>query len=300
MRNDSISRREKEISYSSSSSRNPTLFPSTPQILHHFHHLHHHQPMAGKGEPKTVATTPVMTPPATLPAVNPPTPAAEATMEEVAVFVQPLAMIPAEGSSGGPVGATHRSADQPGRPTRERDIHRHCSAAWSPLPLKIAKSRARTYSLYRRPSKETPSPLRSIAKQLFKDGAATESPVLPHTARVAPVPQKSTPEAVQGATSTRTSYAQRKGAVASPSPKKARSQSSPAKPKDDVTLEGPTITDLTAMVQQLRLENRHLENQLAERKIEVEELRDDLRLLRRGLSAKMKRLFEATGHKDLY
>ena len=75
-----------------------------------------------------------------------------------------------------------------------------------------------------------------------------------------------------------------------PSPKKARSQSSPAKPKDDVTSEGPTIADLTAIV----LENRHLENQLAERKIEVEELRDDLRLLRRGLSSKMKRLFEAT------
>ena len=67
-----------------------------------------------------------------------------------------------------------------------------------------------------------------------------------------------------------------------------------------MTLEGPTIADLIAMVQQLRLENRHLENQLVERKIEVEELRDDLRLLRRGLSAKMKRLFEATGHKDLY
>ena len=67
-----------------------------------------------------------------------------------------------------------------------------------------------------------------------------------------------------------------------------------------MTSKGPTIADLTAMVQQLRLENRHLENQLAERKIEVEELRDDLRLLRRGLSAKMKCLFEATGHKDLY
>ena len=67
-----------------------------------------------------------------------------------------------------------------------------------------------------------------------------------------------------------------------------------AKPKDDVTSEGPTIADLTVMVQQLRLENRHLENQLAKRKIEVEGLRDDLRLLRRGLSAKMKRLFEAT------
>ena len=66
-----------------------------------------------------------------------------------------------------------------------------------------------------------------------------------------------------------------------------------------MTSEGPTIADLTVMVQQLRLENRHLEDQLAERKIEVEELRDDLRLRRRGLSAKMKRLFAATGHKDL-
>ena len=67
-----------------------------------------------------------------------------------------------------------------------------------------------------------------------------------------------------------------------------------------MTSEGSTIANLTTMVQQLRLENRRLEDQLAERKIEVEELRDDLRLLRRGLSAKMKRLFEATGHKDLY
>ena len=67
-----------------------------------------------------------------------------------------------------------------------------------------------------------------------------------------------------------------------------------------MTSQGSTIANLTAMVQQLRLENRRLENQLAERKIEVEELRDDLRLLRRGLSAKMKHLFEATGHKDLY
>ena len=54
------------------------------------------------------------------------------------------------------------------------------------------------------------------------------------------------------------------------------------------------------MVQQLCLENRRLEDQLAERKIEVEELQDDLRLLGRGLSAKMKCLYEATGHKDLY
>ena len=67
-----------------------------------------------------------------------------------------------------------------------------------------------------------------------------------------------------------------------------------------MTSDGPTIADLTVMVQQLRLENRRLQSQLAERKIEVEELRDDLRLMRRGLSAKLKRLFEVTGHKDLY
>ena len=93
---------------------------------------------------------------------------------------------------------------------------------------------------------------------------------------------------------------QKRSATASPSPRKARSQSSPAKPKDDATSEGPTIADLTTMVHQLRLENMCLENQLAERKIEMEELRDDLRLMRRGLSAKIKRLFEVTGHKDLY
>jgi len=74
----------------------------------------------------------------------------------------------------------------------------------------------------------------------------------------------------------------------------------PANPPAINAPKGSTIADLTVMVQQLRLESRHLEDQLAERKIEVEELRDDLRLLRRGLSAKMKRLFEATGHKDLY
>ena len=114
------------------------------------------------------------------------------------------------------------------------------------------------------------------------------------------MPQRSAPESAQGATPTQTPDAQRRRAAASPSPKKTRSKSSPAKPKGDATLEGSTIADLTVMVQQLRLENSRLEDQLAERKIEVEELRDDLCLLRHGLSAKMKCLFEATSHKDLY
>ena len=129
-----------------------------------------------------------------------------------------------------------------------------------------------------------------IAKQLFKEGAAIGSSAPPQTAQTVHMPQRSASEPVQGAAPTQTPDAQRRSAAASPSPKKTRSQSLPAKPKGDTTSEGSTITDLTAMVQQLRLENRRLEYQLVERKIEVEELRDDLRLLRHGLSAKMKRL----------
>jgi len=78
--------------------------------------------MAGEGNPKTVDTTPATTHPATLPAINAPNPAAEAMLEDEATFVQPLAMVPAEGSNGGPVGATLRSADLPSHPTRGRDI----------------------------------------------------------------------------------------------------------------------------------------------------------------------------------
>ena len=204
--------------------------------------------MAGKGESKSVATTPAMTPPATLPAINTPTPATEATMEDVATFVQPLAMVPPEGNSGGPEGATLRLADLPGRPARGRDIHRPRSAARSPSPFKIARSKARAHSPYERPSKEAPASSRPIVQQLFKDGAATGSPVPPQTARVAPVPQKSTPEAAQGATSSRTPGTQRRSTAASPSLKKTRSQSSPAKPKDDMTSVGYTIADLTVMV----------------------------------------------------
>ena len=45
--------------------------------------------------------------------------------------------------------------------------------------------------------------------------------------------------------------------------------------KDPAT-DGPTMADLTTMVQQLHLENRRLVDQLAERKVEVENLQDDL------------------------
>ena len=60
------------------------------------------------------------------------------------------------------------------------------------------------------------------------------------------------------------------------------------------------MADLTAVVQQLHLENRRLEDQLAEQKVEFGELQDDLQTLCRGLGAKIKRLYKATGQEELY
>jgi hypothetical protein len=191
-RHDGVSRREKESRTLLLLLRNPklhTLFPSIPPKSPLVPLAsHHYQPMADKGESKTLAITQAMTPPATLLAINTPTPTTEASMEDVASFVQPLAMILAKGNSGGSVGATLRSADLPSQLTRGRDIQRPRSAARSPSPLKIARSRARAHSPYGRPSREAPASSRQIVQQLFKDGATIESPVLPQTARVAPVP----------------------------------------------------------------------------------------------------------------
>ncbi|RLM74497.1 hypothetical protein C2845_PM15G02600 [Panicum miliaceum] len=54
------------------------------------------------------------------------------------------------------------------------------------------------------------------------------------------------------------------------------------------------------MVKELRLENRQLKDQLAERKLEVKELHDNLRTFRRGLSSRLKRLYTVVGQEDLY
>jgi hypothetical protein len=54
------------------------------------------------------------------------------------------------------------------------------------------------------------------------------------------------------------------------------------------------------MVRELRLENRRIGDQLAGWKLEIEELHDDLRSFRRGLSAKLKCLYKATGLEELY
>ena len=62
--------------------------------------------MAGKGDPKTVATTPATSHPVNPPAINTPNSATEAMMEDKATFMQPLAMAPAatpgEQASRGP------------------------------------------------------------------------------------------------------------------------------------------------------------------------------------------------------
>lgn len=57
---------------------------------------------------------------------------------------------------------------------------------------------------------------------------------------------------------------------------------------------------LTSMIVELRLENRRLSNKLAERKLEVQELKDEFCDLRHGLCAKMKHLYKTMGHKVLY
>ena len=171
VRDDGVREEKKEFSYLSSSLLEnlkssllhlvPIYSSKLPLILAASHHL---QPMAGEGNPKTVATTPATTHPANPPAINAPNSPTEAMMEDAATFMQPLAMVPAEGSSGGPVGATLRSAELPGRPTRGRDIQCPRSAARSPSPLKIARSRARAQSPYGRPSKEAPAPSRSVVQ----------------------------------------------------------------------------------------------------------------------------------------
>jgi hypothetical protein len=53
------------------------------------------------------------------------------------------------------------------------------------------------------------------------------------------------------------------------------------------------------MVQELHLENKRLGHKLAESKLEIVELHDDFHTLRRGLSAKMKRLFKAVGKEEV-
>ena len=83
------------------------------------------------------------------------------------------------------------------------------------------------------------------------------------------------------------------------SPQKDTRRKAKEQEKDPAT-DGPTMANLKAMVQQLRLENRRLEYQLIERKVQIGDPQYDLRTLRRGLSAKIKRFYKATGQEELF
>ena len=90
-----------------------------------------------------------------------------------------------------------------------------------------------------------------------------------------------------------------KGVAVNSSPQRDRRHQAQRREGGTAT-EDPIVADLIAMVMQIRLENRRLEDQLAKLKLEIENLQDDLRSLRRGLSAKLKRLYRATGQEELY
>ena len=94
--------------------------------------------MAGEGNPKTVATTPPATHQAIPPAINATIFATKVMLEDEATIMQPLAMVPAEGSSRGPVGATLRSADQG---TRHPAPPLCCTVALAPQDCKIQGTR---------------------------------------------------------------------------------------------------------------------------------------------------------------
>jgi len=164
--------------------------------------------MAGEGNPKPVAIAPTAASPAIPSHSNAPNPTADTMMEDEAIFVQPLAMVPATGNSGRPVGATHWSADHPGRPTKGRDTQWPRSAARSPSPIKRGRSGARAQSPYKRQPKEIPPSWKPIAKQLFNEDVATRSSLPPQEIPASPAPQKNSPVSGQGATPIQTTDAQ--------------------------------------------------------------------------------------------
>ena len=61
-----------------------------------------------------------------------------------------------------------------------------------------------------------------------------------------------------------------------------------------------SMAKLTPLMKELEASNEKLRAAYSEQKLDLAELRDDIRDLRRGLCAKMRRLFSATGHAALY
>jgi hypothetical protein len=62
----------------------------------------------------------------------------------------------------------------------------------------------------------------------------------------------------------------------------------------------PTTARTAPLVEELGRECEKLKSISAEQKMDLAELRDDLRDLHYGLCAKLRCLFVATGHEDLY
>ena len=153
---------------------------------------------------KSAATYSIIPPPFDVPIA-----ASDAMVDDQATFVQPLAMILAARHDKG------RWAPPRGRPTIGRDTHRPRSAARSASPLKMPKSRARAQSTYRRPSMEVLSPWKPIAKQLFKEGAATRPSAPPQDAPTRPMSQMNIPVSGQGVTPAQTPNVKGKGAAVS-------------------------------------------------------------------------------------
>jgi hypothetical protein len=66
---------------------------------------------------------------------------------------------------------------------------------------------------------------------------------------------------------------------------------------DEKFPKAPSVKQLTSMIVNLRLENS---DALAEWKLQTKELKDDFRTLRCGLCTKIKGLYKASGHDNLY
>jgi hypothetical protein len=60
------------------------------------------------------------------------------------------------------------------------------------------------------------------------------------------------------------------------------------------------VAKLTPLMKELEASNEKLRAAYSEQKLDLAELRDDIREFRRGLCAKMRRLFSTTGHAALY
>ncbi|RLN42211.1 hypothetical protein C2845_PM01G42560 [Panicum miliaceum] len=211
----------------------------------------------------------------------------EPEVEEVhTLSVVPLAVAPVVVHNGGPRGANPRLADPPGQPNWGRDL-----------------SRPRSMKPEGKGSGPEPLPASTKGGSDLTEVRSIEEAEGEQHARGIPRPKD------QILVFTPSCAAKGKEPQQQVPPKRVRRhRSQPAAKKtggyfDSSEEEAPqelTLAELTIIVREHRLENRRLKDQLAEWKLEVEELHDDLRTFRRGLSSRLKRLYTAIGQEDLY